>query len=131
VSGPPSGTVRARVQWTDTDASGHYHFSTVLRWAEAAEAELFAQLGLVSLLGVVPRAHIEVDYLVPVWMQDEVETTIVIAEIGRASLRLAFHVEHGRDTVARGSVTAVHVDHAGGRATPWPDELRRQLEGQL
>jgi len=40
IPSPASVVVDRRVEWQDTDAAGHYHHSTVIRWVEAAEAVL-------------------------------------------------------------------------------------------
>lgn len=42
----PIGVFHTRVEWTDTDASGIYHSSTVTRFVEAAEAALIGEQGL-------------------------------------------------------------------------------------
>ena len=33
----PAIRVERTVEWPDTDAAGHYHHSSVIRWVEAAE----------------------------------------------------------------------------------------------
>jgi len=47
----------------DTDAAGIWHYSTSIRFVEAAEAELHRQLGIIDLtFGLTPRAHVEFDF---------------------------------------------------------------------
>nr|WP_303714410.1 transposase [Kutzneria buriramensis]WKX14273.1 transposase [Kutzneria buriramensis] len=41
----PSAVHRSRVEWVDTDAAGIYHNTTVVRYAEAAEAALMREHG--------------------------------------------------------------------------------------
>jgi acyl-CoA thioesterase FadM len=38
--------LRRRTEWIDTDAAGIYHWTTVFRFAEAAEAALHTALGI-------------------------------------------------------------------------------------
>jgi acyl-CoA thioesterase FadM len=57
----PSVVITRRLQWQDTDASGHQHHSVVLRWVEEAEAVLLDELGLTGLLGHTPRVRYEVN----------------------------------------------------------------------
>ena len=67
----PSIRVERTVEWPDTDAAGHYHHSSVIRWVEAAESELHLALGLPELFGHVPHVHYEVDYLERLWFRDQ------------------------------------------------------------
>ena len=55
----PTITIKRRVEWMDTDAAGIWYHSTVIRWAEDAEAELHRQLGIVQrTFGATPRVNI-------------------------------------------------------------------------
>ena len=58
----PEVEIERRVEWVDTDAAGHQHYTAILRWAEAAEAELLRSLGIDWLFGRTPRVRHEVDY---------------------------------------------------------------------
>lgn len=56
-------TVRRRLEWADTDAAGHNHFSVAVRWMEEVEHDLRRALKLpVELTGSIPRVHVEIDY---------------------------------------------------------------------
>jgi acyl-CoA thioesterase FadM len=123
---PASVVLERRVAWVDTDASGHYHHSTVIRWVEEAEALLQGRLG-VDLFGVLPRVHYEVDYLDRLWFDDRVEVAFAIADVGRSSVRYAFEVRRADAPVARGHMVAVHAASASEGAAPWPDDVRRLL----
>lgn len=123
----PQVTIERIVEWPDTDAAGHYHHSTVVRWVEAAEAELHERLGLLPLFGVVPRARYEVDYRARLWFRDRVTVTLWVAEVGRASVRYAFAVRRADEVAASGAMTAVHIDPAAGRPLPWPDYVRELI----
>lgn len=81
----PSVVVERRVEWTDTDAAGHYHHSTVVRWVEAAEAVLLHRLGLSHLFGSTPRVHFEADYRARLWFGDAVRTELKVTKVGSAS----------------------------------------------
>jgi acyl-CoA thioester hydrolase len=83
----PQVTIERVVDWTDTDAAGQYHHATVLRWAEAADAELQDQLGLIELFGLVPRVRYEVDYKARLWFRDQVMVHLHVAAVGGASVR--------------------------------------------
>lgn len=150
------GAARARVvrsvDWTDTDAAGHYHHSSVIRWVEAAENDLHERLGLLDLFGSVPRVRYEVDYLDRLWFRDEVTTELWVEKVGSTSLTYAFEVTGPRGPAARGRMVCVNIggrsgdvpsragvggdepragEDEGGEsrspASPWPDEVRAAL----
>lgn len=124
------------VDWCDTDAAGHYHHSSVIRWVEAAESELHTRLGLLDLFGVVPRVRYEVDYLDRLWFRDEVTTSLWVEKVGGSSLVYAFEVEGPRGPAARGRMVCVNVGSRSGQgpdggegppSVPWSDEVRAAL----
>jgi acyl-CoA thioesterase FadM len=123
----PSVTIERMVEWPDTDAAGHYHHSTVIRWVEAAEAALHSQLGLDGLFGSVPRVRYEVDYLARLWFRDVVQISLEIADVGRTSLAYEFTVRRDGEAAARGRMVCVNVGPKGAGATVWPDDVRTRL----
>ena len=116
-----------RVEWPDTDASGHYHHSTILRWIEAAEAETYERVGLVYLFGVIPRVRLEVNHRSRLWFRDLVQVRLWIQRLGRSSVTFGFEIHRGDELAADGSITAVHIDPAAGRARAWPEAVRAAL----
>lgn len=122
-------TISRTVEWQDTDAAGHYHHSTVIRWVEAAETALHERLGLAHLMGVVPRVHYEVDYRDRLYYREPVSITLRVAEVGRTSLTYTFEVAGPRGPAAAGRMTVVHVDRDTGAPTPWPPSVRGLADG--
>jgi acyl-CoA thioester hydrolase len=122
-----SVTIERVVEWPDTDAAGHYHHSAVIRWVEAAEAELHERLGLPELFGRVPRVRYEVDYLARLWFRDRVQIDLEVASVGTTSLVYAFVVRRGSEQAAKGRMVCVQSDPDGERTTPWPDDVRATL----
>lgn len=117
-----------RVQWMDTDAAGIWHHSTIIRWAEEAEAELHRNLGIISeTFGVTPRVHVEFDFGVPLRFDDEVTLTLTVASLGESSITYEIELSHGSAEVAKGKMVAVLIDRATGRKQPWPVHLRTAL----
>lgn len=124
----PSVVIERRVEWPDTDAAGHYHHSTVVRWVEAAEAVLLRRLGLDRLFGSTPRVHFEADYRARLWFGDLVRIELRVTKVGTASLHYAFTVRGQGDTeAATGRMTIAHAAARAAGATPWPDEVRDLL----
>jgi acyl-CoA thioester hydrolase len=128
-AGAPEVTLTRVVEWPDTDAAGHYHHSTVVRWVEAAEAELLERLGVVHMFGVIPRVRYEVDYRARLWFRDRITVQLWVAEVGRASVRYEFCVRRGDEVAAAGAMTAVCIDADAGRSAAWPDDVRARFEG--
>ena len=48
---PSAATITRRVEWSDTDPSGHHHNTLIIRLAEAAERELMDAAGLTDSRG--------------------------------------------------------------------------------
>lgn len=117
--------VQRRVEWPDTDAAGHYHHSTVVRWVEAAEAVLYERLGLSELFGRIPRVRYEVEYAARLWFGDIVDIALGVAELGRTSITYAFEVRRDDQVVAAGRMVAVSSDPANGGTEPWTDQVRK------
>ncbi|WP_432825572.1 acyl-CoA thioesterase [Dactylosporangium sp. CA-092794] len=112
---------KVRVQWIDTDAAGHYHHSSVLRWVEAAEALLYRELDIDGIFGAVPRVRYEVDYLSPLWFDDVATVRLWIDRVGSSSLEFEFEVVANAGVIAaRGRQTVVHVPKAGEGSARWP-----------
>lgn len=132
MTGEPSVQCNLRVQWSDTDASGHYHHACVGRWVETAEAELYRTLGVTGVFGSTPRVRYEADYLAPLWFGDRVRVRLWVAAVGTSSVTHSFDVlGPDGEVVARGRQVAVHVTQAGGVAAPWPQSTRDAMTGTL
>ncbi|MDJ0345852.1 thioesterase family protein [Streptomyces sp. H10-C2] len=124
----PSVVVERRVEWPDTDAAGHYHHSTVVRWVEAAEAVLLRRLGLAHLFGSTPRVRFEADYRARLWFGETVHTELRVTKVGTSSLHYAFTVRgEGEGTAATGRMIIAHSAARATGSTPWPDDVREVL----
>ncbi len=126
---------RGRVEWMDTDASGHHHNTVVNRFVESAEAALMRERGLVEYFGVAPRVRYEVDFASKLWFGQEVTATLVLERVGTSSLTFRFevwgeqHEGHPRALAARGRYVTVYVPKGSEGSAPWPQEWRRRLSG--
>lgn len=131
---PSSITITRRVEWSDTDASGHHHNTLIIRLAEAAELALMDAAGLTdSHFTGAPRVRHEIDYTAPLWFGQDVTVTLTVEKLGSASITYAFEVwgeefrGRPRARAASGKIVAAHVAHGADRATPWPDAVRVAL----
>src|SRR5690349_2143820 len=130
LSDPARVVLRRRIEWMDTDAAGIYHWTTVFRLAEAAEAALHTALGIADFtFGATPRVAVEATFSRSLRFNDPVEVSLTVTRVGRASVTYALAVDGEAGRAAQGAVTSVLVDRATGRAMPWPGEIRAALRG--
>ncbi|MFF2300304.1 acyl-CoA thioesterase [Arthrobacter sp. NPDC058127] len=139
----PEASVERTVEWVDTDASGHQHNSAILRWVEAAEADLFRKLELPDYFPSAPRVQHVINYKAKLWFGQRVRATVRISALGRTSLTMAFEV-HGDSLIAPddarsndgtlaafGTVTTAHVPPGAATAQPWPENFVKALRGKV
>jgi acyl-CoA thioesterase FadM len=125
---PASVRIRRRIEWIDTDAAGIYHWTTVCRLAEAAEAVLHTALGIEDrTFGVTPRVAVRFDFRRPLRFNDVVDVVLTVSALGRSSVSYVVQVDGPDGLAAEGELTAVFIDRQSGRATAWPEDLRRRL----
>lgn len=118
-----------RIYWEDTDASGVVYHANYLRYFERARSEWLRTLGYdqesmrVQQGVAFTLASVEIRYLRPARLGDELEATTEVAELKRASL--TFHQQLRRpltgEVLAEASARAGCVDVASFRPRPIPD----------
>ncbi|MDG4785338.1 thioesterase family protein [Micromonospora sp. WMMD1102] len=122
---PASIVTSRRLEWSETDPMGRWHYSTALRFVEHAETSLHQRLGVgMEALRRMPRVNVTVDFLGPLHHTDVAQTALAVEHVGRSSLRYAFSIARDGVDVARGSLTIAWYDPATGRTAPWPEEIR-------
>jgi len=128
------GVYCGRVEWMDTDAAGHHHNSSIVRFVEAAEAELMRARGLTQYFAVSPRVRYEADFTSTLRFGQEITATVVLERVGTSSLTFRFEVwgeqsdEQPRRLAARGRYVTAHVPRDTGRSAPWPEQWRTALK---
>jgi acyl-CoA thioesterase FadM len=121
--------ITRRIEWMDTDAAGIYHWTSVFRLAEAAEAELHRGLGIANrTFGATPRLAISAEFVRSLRFDDVVHVELAVDDVGRTSLRYRLTIEGPEGEAAIGSITTCLVDRETWRPKPWPDDVRRALE---
>jgi acyl-CoA thioester hydrolase len=121
---PPQVTIQRLVEWSDTDAAGHQHHSVILRWVEAAEAELLRRHGVEWLFGRTPRVRHEVNYHARLWFGDATSTRITVERLGRTSMHYSFEVRGPSGLAAEGKMIVAHATPESAVATAWPEKVR-------
>ncbi len=118
------------VEWVDTDASGHQHNSAIMRWVEAAEAQLVRHLGLIDYFPSAPRVRQEINYRSKLWFGQTVTVSVRVVKMGRSSMTYAFevvaapHDGYAGGRAADGTVKVVHVPVGSRTGSPWPEHVR-------
>jgi acyl-CoA thioesterase FadM len=128
---PARVRISRRIEWMDTDAGGIWHWTTVFRLAEAAEAALHAALGIPpsETFGVCPRVAVSATFSKSLHFDDAVEAELAVESLGRSSLAYRLVVFSEGEPAAEGSLTVVFVDRTTRKAVPWPQEIRAKLAG--
>jgi acyl-CoA thioester hydrolase len=122
-------TVARRVAFSETDASGRVHFTTLLKWAEDAEHQFLSECGVDVFASDSgwPRVSVSCDYHRPLAFGDEVQVAIELVEIGESSLKWHFQVlNESGERVAKGQLVTVWV--VAGKKATIPAETSRLLK---
>ena len=127
--------MREHVRWSDVDVSGLIRWDAYTRFVELAETELFRASGfpyatLWQTLDIwLPRVQFHLDLRSPARLDEELETGIGVARIGRTSIQFAFTVSApGGELRAEGSLTIVALGREGGKPIPVPERLKHALD---
>ena len=121
---------RGEIDWADVDGMGHVNNLAVLRYIQSARIEICVSLGVMPVR-VAPEvgpivAHIEIQYLAPLFYPGAVTVTSRLVGAGHTS----FTVEHtvmdqGGREVAREREVLVNYDYRAGRKLPLPEDFPR------
>jgi acyl-CoA thioester hydrolase len=120
--------IQRRIEWIDTDAAGLYHWGTVCRFADAAEAALHTALGIEDrIFGATPRVAVRFDFRQGLRFNDPVDIALTVAAVGRTSVTYRIEVSGPDGPAVDGEITAVLVEPGSGRPAPWPVDVRLLL----
>ena len=126
-SRPASILVQRKVEWSDTDASGHYHNSLIFRLCEVAETSLFQGVGLLEqVYGRIPRVHISVDFQSVLYFADVVDVFLQVLSVGTTSINYEVHIRRGEEVCAKAKVVVVLVK-PDGTPRAWPEDYKKAL----
>ena len=123
-----------RVYFQDTDAGGVVYHSNYLNFMERARTEWlrahgYSNAGLMKEFGMVFVVRsIKLDYLKPALLDDSLEVTAQIKEIGRSRISLMQSIMRGAEVLTEAEVHLVCVSLASFKPSSVPEILRKQLE---
>ncbi len=123
-----------RVYFQDTDAGGVVYHAAYVNFMERARTEWlrtfgYSNAGLMTELGVmfVVRS-MKLDYLKPAQLDDLVNVTAQIKDIGRSRITLWQEVRRGDELLTEGEVHLVCVSVQTFKPVSVPDVLRKQWD---
>jgi len=123
-----------RVYFQDTDAGGVVYHASYVNFMERARTEWlrthgYSNAGLMKEFGVVFVVRsLKLDYLKPALLDDLLNVTAQIKEIGRSRLNLLQSVLRGDELLTEAEVHLVCVSLEGFKPVSVPEVLRRQLK---
>lgn len=118
-----------RILFIDTDASGRIHYTSLLRYFEAAEIELFRAAGAQEEREIVafPRVHVECDYKGAIYFDDELIIELTIGNIGRSSIELLYRAMKKGSAAASGKIVIAAMNPKTDQSIEIPASLREKL----
>jgi acyl-CoA thioester hydrolase len=125
---------RFTTRWADNDAYGHVNNTVYYQWFDSAVNGWLVERGLLDIAAGDPIALVvetRCTYHQPLAFPADVEVGLVVAELGRSSVRYrlgVFGAEETQAAAADGEFVHVAVDRASRRPVPWPDEWRAAFE---
>jgi acyl-CoA thioester hydrolase len=84
--------MRYRVYWSETDAAGIAHFSSILRIVERAEEDLYRSVGLHDIHQHLPRIEVYARFRSPLRWGDEISVRLELEEARTRGLRYRFEI---------------------------------------
>ena len=123
-----------RVYFQDTDAGGVVYHASYVNFMERARTEWlrthgYSNAGLMKEFGVVFVVRsLKLDYLKPALLDDLLNVTAQIKEIGRSRLNLLQSVLRGDEVLTEAEVHLVCVSLEGFKPVSGPEVLRQRLK---
>ena len=121
-----------RVYFQDTDAGGVMYHASYLNFMERARTEWlrthgYSNAGLMKEFGVVFVVRsLKLDYLKPALLDDMLNVTAQIKDVGRSRISLVQSVRRGDEVLTEAEVHLVCVSLEGFKPVSVPEVLRNQ-----
>ena len=123
-----------RVYYEDTDAGGVVYHAQFVKYLERARTEWLRHLGFTNsdlekqhkLVFIVSELHVE--YQKPALLDDALNITVAIENLGRVRIQFAQEVRRGDEVLVRARVVVASVAAQGFKPVELPPELKRKME---
>jgi acyl-CoA thioester hydrolase len=124
-----------RIYWEDTDAGGVVFYANYLKFFERARTEWLRAAGVqqqalrdgTGAMFVV--AEVQTSYLAPARLDDEIEVTVAVNELGAASMVLEQQAWRGGTLLATGRIRIGCVDGMTLRPRRIPAQVVTAIDG--
>ena len=118
-----------RVYWEDTDAGGVVYYANYLRFYERARSEWLRARGVLQqklaeesgILFVV--RSVNVDYLRPAILEDDLVVTAAVSDVKRASFEMVQDVRRNGELLSKATVKVACISRDTGRPCPLPETV--------
>lgn len=122
--------IKFRVYYEDTDAGRVMYYANYLKYAERGRTEWLREIGFnqseLDIFFVV--RHVEIDYLSPARLDDEVRVETQLQNISRASITMTQNFYKGETELAKMKVVLVTVNHEI-KPVGIPQNIKDKLQG--
>lgn len=119
-----------QIRWRDLDAFAHVNNATFASYLEMARSEVwrlrFGGRDAMDIPFFVKR--LEIEYLRPIGLYDEVRVWLRVGEIKGASFTFEYVIEAAGEVAATATTLLASVDNRSGRPRRIDDALRATLE---
>jgi len=121
------------IRYADLDPHGHVNNSVYLTYLESGRLGYYETTGIwdkdSGLKTGMVVAHIDIDYVSPIFLGQSIQVGLRMASLGHKSLTLAFQINdrEGDQVFARGKSIMVAYDHAAEKSIPVPEDWRRKI----
>jgi len=130
-------TLPIRVYFQDTDAGGVVYHGSYVNFLERARTEWlrecygYSNAGLMKEFGVVFVVRsLKLDYLKPALLDDLLDVSAQLKEVGRSRVTLFQSVTRGEETLVAAEIHLVCVTVDGFKPVSVPDALSEQWKNQ-
>lgn len=121
------------VRFADLDAQQHVNNAVYLSYAESARLGYYEQAGIWQRKSGINTgmvvAHIDIDYLAPIFFGQEIRVGLQLARLGHKSFSLEFLIESvpGGIPLASGTSVMVAYDSKREKSIPIPPDWRKKI----
>lgn len=124
-----------QIRFSDIDAMGHLNNATFLTYFETARVEILSQLTEINWdekkYGMIV-ARAEINYIAPVFLNDQVRVYLKTNKIGNKSFELGYQMKvvnaDGSEKITADGITVlVAYDYQTGKSIPLLDEWKTGL----
>ncbi|MFY9326736.1 MAG: tol-pal system-associated acyl-CoA thioesterase [Georgfuchsia sp.] len=126
-----------RIYYEDTDAGGVVYYANYLRFLERARTEVLRDLGFEQALLLQENRiafavrSLSADYLKPARLDDLIEVTSAVEELGRAQVLFRQQIVRQGDLLLKAQVRVACIDPLRGKAVAMPKEIHEKFRALM